>query len=112
MDAHLRQKLLSPGVSDDSATPADRPRSLMQVTARLATANFSLLAISLLTGPLQARALGPTGRGELAAIAVPATLIPTITSVGLGSFAIFATAKGRDVGALLGTMGALLACIG
>src|SRR3712207_7991140 len=43
---------------------------------RLAGVQFFAAVTALVTGPLQARALGPEGRGELAAIAVLLTLAP------------------------------------
>lgn len=68
--------------------------------------------MSFITGPLQARALGPTGRGELAAILIPAGLVPTIVSLGLGSYAMWAAARGRNLGTLLGTVGSMLLVLG
>ncbi len=101
--------------------PEDEPRtkqrtpvraSLGAVVGRLAAANFALVFLSVITGPLQARALGPTGRGELAAIAVPAALIPIFFSFGLGTYATFATARDRDRGLLLGTIGGIYLVLG
>jgi O-antigen/teichoic acid export membrane protein len=99
----------------DSAIEAEQvpaSRSLTSVVSRLAAANLTLLVLSFVTGPLQARALGPTGRGDLAAIFVPAGLIATVFSFGLGSYAIVATARGERDGALLGTIGALYIGLG
>lgn len=82
------------------------------MAARLASANFLLVALTVVTGPLQAQALGPSGRGELAAITVPGAMTATIASLGLGSYATFARARGKDLGVLLGTIGALLGSLG
>lgn len=81
---------------------------LAHTVARLAAANYSLVLISFVTGPLQARALGPAGRGDLATIIVPASLVSTVASLGLGSYAVYATALGRNIGDILGTIGSLL----
>jgi O-antigen/teichoic acid export membrane protein len=73
------------------------------------------IALAFITSPLQARALGPTGRGELAAVAVVITLAPPVLDLGLGAFVARETARGTDRGALLGTMltlGALFSLIG
>src|SRR4051794_21247295 len=94
------------------ASAQERPRSLASVVVRLASANFSIFAVSLITAPLQARALGPAGRGELAAIIVPAGLLPTVASFGLGTYATLAVARGRKLGQVVGTVGALLILLG
>lgn len=74
---------------------------------KLAAANYSLALFAIVTGPLQARALGPSGRGDLAAILVPLGLLPSVATLGFGSFAIVATARGVPEGRVAGTVGAL-----
>jgi O-antigen/teichoic acid export membrane protein len=51
--------------------------------AGLTVANAAYIACGLVTGTIVARALGPEGRGTLAAILVPFYLAPTIVSLGL-----------------------------
>src|SRR3712207_9548424 len=46
----------------------------------LASASFLATAFGLVTGPLVARALGPSGRGEVAAATVYATLVTLLAS--------------------------------
>ena len=58
---------------------AARGRDVVQ-SAALAIALYGL---SLLTGPLQAHALGATGRGELAAVVVPTQLFTWLLGFGL-----------------------------
>jgi len=63
----------------------------------------------IVTGPLQARALGAEGRGELAAILVPLTLAPLLLSLALGTYAARESASGRrPVKELVGSVSAPL----
>ena len=74
----------------------------------LSLVNLGVTGLAFVTGPLQARALGPEGRGLLAAILIPVTLAPQIAGLGLGVFATRESARGRPVPVLLGTLGAPL----
>src|SRR2546423_15340440 len=90
------------------AAPTRRPRrSLAGVAGRLALTNGVITAMGLITGPLQARALGPAGRGTLAAIAVPLSMTPWIFGLGLTAFATTEAARMRSRGELVGTLSAL-----
>lgn len=89
--------------SDAAARPAGRP--MLRLVGGLSLVNILVSLSGIVTGPLQARALGPTGRGTLAAILVPVTLAPVIAGLGLGSFAIRDAARGRPVPVLVGTLG-------
>jgi O-antigen/teichoic acid export membrane protein len=82
------------------------------VIRRLTLAQAVTAAFAFITGPLQARALGPEGRGLLAAIVVPLTLAPWLVSFGLGTYAAKETARGRPIGEIVGTVGAVLCAIG
>jgi O-antigen/teichoic acid export membrane protein len=62
---------------------------------------------ALVTGPLQARLLGPHGRGELALIMVVTSFAPTIVGLGLGSFLAREISQSDRRGVLLGTVTAL-----
>jgi O-antigen/teichoic acid export membrane protein len=88
-----------------------RPR-LSSVIGRLTAANLAFMAATVVTSPLQARALGPSGRGELAAIAVPLGLAPIILTLGLSLYTFRAAAQGKRPGSLLGTIGALFLLLG
>jgi O-antigen/teichoic acid export membrane protein len=109
-------RAVAPAVAGESTTPAVEPAQapakprLSSVVTRLAAANLALAAVTVITAPLQARALGPAGRGELAAVLVPLGLAPTVLSLGLGAFR--AAALGARVGALIGTVGTLLVLMG
>jgi O-antigen/teichoic acid export membrane protein len=104
----LRETTPSAG---EPAPPAARLH-LSSVVARLAAANLALVAVTVVTAPLQARVLGPAGRGELAAILVPLGLAPVVLSVGLGTYTFRASALGARVGTLVGTVGTLLVLLG
>lgn len=88
-----------------------QPR-LSSVVSRLAGANLAFAAVSVITAPLQARALGPQGRGELAAITIPLVLAPVVLTLGLSYYTRRAAAIGERPGTLLGTIGALFLALG
>ncbi len=96
--------------ADDTALAAAasgrqrRRLDLGAVTGLLTMANASVALVGVVTGPLQARALGPAGRGELAAILTPFAFLPTLAGVGLGSYVQRAVARGRHAGAAFGAI--------
>ncbi len=96
--------------STGSSAPA-RPR-LSAVISQLTAANLAIIAATAITAPLQARALGPTGRGELAAIMVPLGLAPVIFTIGLPLYTHRAAAIGKRAGTLIGTIGATYLVLG
>jgi O-antigen/teichoic acid export membrane protein len=82
------------------------------VVARLTSANAAFVAASLVTGPLLARSLGPSGRGALAAVAVPVSIGPVLLGLGLPTFVTRETARRAPVGELLGSVGVVYLLIG
>jgi O-antigen/teichoic acid export membrane protein len=56
---------------------------------------LSSVALGMLSAALQARALGPLGRGELAVAMVPGTLIATLLSASLPDFSARKAARGE-----------------
>jgi O-antigen/teichoic acid export membrane protein len=88
--------------------PSRRRPSLFKVVGGLSALNIGIAMAGLLTGPLQARALGPSGRGDLAAIMVPLTLAPGVLGLALGAYATREAARGRNIGELLGSLGAVV----
>jgi O-antigen/teichoic acid export membrane protein len=82
------------------------------VVARLTGANVLGAASGFITGPLLARALGASGRGDLAAVVVPFTLASAIVGLGIGSYAYRALPRGRRVGDVLGSLGLPILAIG
>lgn len=69
-------------------------------------------ASGFITGPLLARALGASGRGDLAAVVVPLTLAPGILGLGISGYSYRALPRGRAVGEVLGSLGLPLVLIG
>jgi O-antigen/teichoic acid export membrane protein len=97
---------------DESPEPHARPTPLSGAVGRLALAQVVVAVTALVTGPLQARALGPDGRGALAAVTVPLTLLPLLANMGLGVYASRAAARGVALGNLTGSVGGILLAIG
>jgi O-antigen/teichoic acid export membrane protein len=97
--------------TDAGARPRRRG-GLIRVAASIAVLNVLINAMTVVSGPLQARALGPAGRGELAAILVPLAAAPVIADIGLSTFVLTAVAKGRPVAAVLGSIGPIALAAG
>lgn len=89
-----------------------RERSLLSITTQFTGASVLITVLNTATGPLQARALGPAGRGDLAAITIPLTLIPTLLSLGLGVYLMRETARRRSLAVLVGSVGSVLVALG
>jgi len=101
----------SSGVATDTSVK-QAPRRLGSIVARLTSANALVMAFSLLTGPLLARSLGPSGRGAVAAVAAPLSLVPYILCIGLPTFVVREAARERPAGELLGSVGLIYLVIG
>jgi O-antigen/teichoic acid export membrane protein len=101
-------------VEGAAARPVTRPprRRLSGVVALLTAANVFSAATGFVTGPLLARALGPSGRGELQAIIVPLSLLPVVLSFGISGFAYRALPRGQSVEEVLGSLGLPLLVVG
>ncbi len=91
--------------------PPPRGR-LLGLVGQLSSVNLVIAFLGLLTGPLLARALGPSGRGDLAAILVPLGLMSQVAGLGLGTFAIREAALGRRTSHLVGSLGPIVLAIG
>ena len=102
------QEAVAVEAADGDGAPSGAERSqgssgskrLGRVTTRLALAGGSVALVGILTGPLQARALGPTGRGELAAVMTPLGFLPTLASLGLGTYVERMVARGKTASRL------------
>jgi O-antigen/teichoic acid export membrane protein len=93
------------------AAPVPRRARLSGVVAGLTAANVLSAAMGFVTGPLLARALGASGRGDLAAIQVPLVLIPGVLGFGIPAYAYRTVPRGEPVGKVLGSLGLpLLVC--
>jgi O-antigen/teichoic acid export membrane protein len=103
----------SPDTGTTGAAPdAPQPSRLARTIGGLASVNGAMFAAAMITGPAQAHALGPVGRGEIAEILVPISLGSIVMELGLGVYAMREAARGRSPGVLLGTMGTLLLLLG
>jgi O-antigen/teichoic acid export membrane protein len=94
-------------VEDIAALPGARRhrRRLSGVVAQLTLANALAAATGFITGPLLARALGASGRGDLQAIVVPLQLAPVVLSLGITSFAYRTLPRGRTVDEVIPSLG-------
>jgi len=72
-----------------SAGAAERKKSLFLTLG----ANLGILVLTMATGMLNARLLGPSGRGELAAIQTIPSIIGTIAFLGLPSAVAYFSAR-------------------
>jgi O-antigen/teichoic acid export membrane protein len=79
---------------------------------RLTVANALAGAAGLITGPLLARALGASGRGDLAAILVPFSLAPSVLSLGIPAYAYRELPRGRPVDEIIGSLGLPVLALG
>jgi O-antigen/teichoic acid export membrane protein len=102
----------SPHPLYESAEPDRKDAPLSGAVGRLTMVQVFGAATALVTGPLQARALGVEGRGELAAVTVPLTLLPLLTNMGLGVYVSRAAARGATRGTLTASVGGMLIVIG
>ncbi|MET3175518.1 UNVERIFIED_ORG: O-antigen/teichoic acid export membrane protein [Arthrobacter sp. UYCu721] len=82
-------------------------QQLRRPTAILVLANFVSLGLGLVSAALQARLLGPEGRGELATAMVPAGMAAMLLCIGLPDYFARQAAKGKDLGRLSLTAGIL-----
>ena len=78
----------------------------------MAAANLAVVLTGLVTGPLIGRALGPEGRGLLAAIVVPLSLATLILQLSGGEFATRAVARGVRPGTVVGSLAPQLVALG
>ena len=102
---------VEPVVRDDdhSRSPPDVTAAIQEpdharAVGGLTAVNTVVLALGVLTGPLQARALGVESRGELAAILVPLALVPAVLDIGLTTYIARERARGTSREVLLGTL--------
>lgn len=72
------------------------PQSLRDLAAG-AAANAAYPLVSLVTGPILARGLGPEARGELAALLTPLTLADAFAAVGTPLAAAYYVRAGADL---------------
>jgi O-antigen/teichoic acid export membrane protein len=97
------------GARDDvQAAPAATRRPALW----LAAGNLTFNLLGLATGPILARALGPSGRGTLAAILVPLFVASWVAALGLPAFARFSAAREGRPRVLMTTLAVMAVAIG
>jgi O-antigen/teichoic acid export membrane protein len=89
-----------------------RRRRFLTVLGGITAVNVLINLSALVTGPLQARLLGPQGRGELALIMVVTGFAPIVVSLGMSSFLAREITRTARRGVLLGTVAALSLALG
>ena len=95
-----------------AAEPATKTSRLGSVTRNLTLVNVSFTLAALVTSPLQARALGPSGRGELAAVLVVTGLLGLLGDFGLGAYVVRESARGTPLRRLVGSVGPQMLALG
>jgi O-antigen/teichoic acid export membrane protein len=90
----------------------EQPQPLARTVGRLTVLNVVFALLGFVTAPIQARALGPAGRGDLAAIVTPLTFLAWVGDFGLFTFAAREVARKRPVAVLTGTIGGTCALLG
>jgi O-antigen/teichoic acid export membrane protein len=95
----------------EGVAPTPRPGLFSVVTSLTAVLVLTRL-MGFITGPIIARALGPVGRGDLAAVLVPLSIAPWLVEIGLPDFASRSAARGRSPGLVVGTLGLLTLGLG
>jgi O-antigen/teichoic acid export membrane protein len=80
------------------------PGRSIRVAGGITILNFLVYGLGVVTGPLQARALGPAGRGELAAIVVVPAVLAVIADLGLSTYTLREVAGGRPVREVIGSV--------
>jgi O-antigen/teichoic acid export membrane protein len=88
------------------------PAPLSRTVGRLTTLNLAMALLGFVTAPIQARALGPGGRGDLAAIVTPLAFVAWVGDFGLFTYAAREAARRRPLNVLTGTVGGACALIG
>jgi O-antigen/teichoic acid export membrane protein len=82
----------------------ERTGQTMRIVGRLTLVNGAVTLAGLITGPLQARALGVSGRGELAAITVPPMIMTWLLGLGLGGYVSMRAAREEEIGPMVGSI--------
>lgn len=98
-------RLLGATAPAPASHPPETPRSRFgAAVARLTGVNILLVLAAFVTSPILARALGPSGRGEVAAIFAVVTMAPWIGELGMTAFLSREHARrSHPLGALLGS---------
>jgi O-antigen/teichoic acid export membrane protein len=104
-------------VTAERATPEQAAgrgrRRIVSVASTLTAANVAGAAMGFITGPLLARALGASGRGDLAAVIVPVTFLPGIAGLGVSAYAYRELPRrSRPAGEVIGSLAVPILLLG
>lgn len=89
-----------------------KPQRLLGVVTGLTFVKVMTAAAGFVTGPLTARALGASGRGDLAAVLVPLGLLPPVLGFGISGYAFRSLPSGKAPEEVIGSLGLPLIAIG
>jgi O-antigen/teichoic acid export membrane protein len=103
-----------PANPDPVTAPEDLPaqRRFAGIAGRITLINLMVNALTLVSGPLQARALGPGGRGELASIVVPIGFTAVIADLGLSTYVLNELSKGSSPRRVVGAVAPVMLAMG
>ena len=95
----------SDGSGQDPEAAQQPPETIRIAGAvgRMSGVTVLTVLLAFVTAPVQARALGPTGRGDLAAIIVVFAIAPTLLDFGLAAFVARELSRGTAPGEIYGT---------
>lgn len=96
----------------DHSANQDRNSSTARSIGHLTFTNILIILLGFASVPLQARSLGPEGRGDLAAIIVPLTFLVLLGDFGLGMFARREAAACRRHSVIIGSLGPIFIILG
>ncbi len=102
----------APARSEPPGTRVRAGSRLTRVVAGLTLVNILGSATGFITGPLLARALGASGRGDLQAIVVPLSLVPGVLGFGIPAYAYRTLPRGQPIGEVMGSLGLPLIAVG
>lgn len=92
------------GVEPEPEPQPEPGRGLGSVVTRLTSVNIVVAALGFVTGPIQAQVLGPSGRGEVAAVIMTLTVSIWALDFGLTAFVARERARDRPAALVYGTV--------
>ena len=101
-----------PGPESPPSPSRPPPSAFAGAVGRLTLLNVVVTGVGVVSGTLQARALGPRGRGDLAAILLPLFFLGWIGDFGLGLYVRREAARTTSLGRLVGTVVAVVFGLG
>ena len=97
--------------TDTPAAPTGRSLQIRRIVVNLGGV-VGINALALITGPILARALGPSSRGVLAAALLWPTLISTLLTLGIQDAVTYYTSRGHAARTVIATSQRLTSALG